>query len=112
MATKCRSQNSRGLPCQCFARLDSDEGLCLFHSRRSAPGVQRKPEPLTKADLIKMLDQTIRAVKNAKKLNPLERSRELRALIVQRDQLLAEPESKEPGWKEKVDTWKRTSSAQ
>ena len=90
MAMKCRSTNSRGLPCQCFARLDSNEGLCLFHSRRPAPGVQRKPEPLTKADLVKMLDATIRQIKNAKGLNPLERSRELRALILERDHLLAE----------------------
>jgi hypothetical protein len=60
-----------------------------------------------------MLDSTIRQIKNAKKLNALERSRELRALIIQRDQLLAEePEAKEPGWKEKIDKWKKTSSVQ
>ena len=103
MAQKCQATNSRGLPCNCFARLD--DIYCLFHSRKSAPGAQRKPGPLNKADLIKMLDQTIRAVKNAKRLNALERSRELRALIIERDKLLAE-DPKEPGWKEKVDKWK------
>ncbi len=108
MAQKCRALNSKGLPCQCFARLDSDEGLCLFHSRRAAPGTQRNPEPLTKDDLLRMLDQLIRKVRNAKHLNPLERSRELRALIVERDKLLAEePAAKEPGTlDDKVKRWK------
>jgi len=88
MAQKCQAIKANGLPCNCFARLD--DIYCLFHSRKSAPGVQRKPEPLTKADLVKMIDSLIRQIKNAKRLSPLEKSRELRALITQRDQLLAE----------------------
>jgi hypothetical protein len=67
--------------------------LCIYHSRLSADGSQRAAKPLTKADLVKMIDQTIRQVRHAK-CNPLERSRELRALIAERDKLLA-PETPE-----------------
>jgi len=87
---KCKALNSRGKPCSCFARRDDPAGLCMFHSRLPAPGTTRTPKPLDKADLIKMLDATIRQVRRAK-CSPLERSRELRALIVERDKLLAEP---------------------
>jgi len=94
MSQKCSALKSNGYPCLCFARKDDPEHLCIYHSRLSATGAQREAKPLLKADLIKMVEQTIRQVRHAK-CNPLEKSRELRALILQRDQLLA-PETPEP----------------
>lgn len=94
MTQKCKALNSRGKPCSCFARRDDPAGLCMFHSRLSAPGTTRTPKTLDKADLVKMIDATIRQVRRAK-CSPLERSRELRALIIERDKLLA-PETPEP----------------
>jgi len=94
MAQKCSAIKSNGERCLCFARLDDPEGLCIYHSRRSATGAQREAKPLTKDALVKMIEQTIRQVRHAK-LNALERSRELRALIAERDKLLA-PETPEP----------------
>jgi len=93
MTQKCQARTRSGEPCLCFARKDDPEHLCIYHSRLSADGSQRAAKPLTKADLVKMIDQTIRQVRHAK-CNPLERSRELRALIAERDKLLA-PETPE-----------------
>jgi len=111
MSQKCSAQTRNGEPCLCFARKDDPEHLCLYHSRLSADGSQREAKPLTKADLIKMIEQTIRQVRHAK-CNPLERSRELRALIAERDKLLAgETEEKEPGTlDDKVKRWKSQTS--
>jgi len=92
MATKCKALTSKGKPCLAFARLG--EELCIFHSRVDADGAQRAAKPLTKDDLVKMVEQTIRQVRHAK-LNAIERSRELRALIAERDKLLT-PETPEP----------------
>ena len=94
MSQKCKALKSNGYPCLCFARKDDPEHLCIYHSRLSADGSQRAAKPLTKEDLVKMIDQTIRQVRHAK-LNALERSRELRALITERDKLLADEEPKE-----------------
>jgi len=94
MAQKCRALTRSGLPCLAFARRDDPDGYCVYHSRRSAPGAQREAKPLTKDVLVKMIEATIRSVKHAK-CNPLEKSRELRALLIERDKLLA-PETPEP----------------
>ena len=110
MAQKCRALTSKGKPFNVFARKDDPQGFCMFHSRLPAPGTTRMPKPLDKADLVKMIDATIRQVRRAK-CSPLERSRELRALIIERDKLLAEPESKEPGTlDDKVKRWKSQTS--
>ena len=111
MSQKCSALKSNGYPCLCFARKDDPEHLCIYHSRLSATGAQREAKPLLKADLIKMIEATIRSVKHAK-CNPLEKSRELRALIAERDKLLAgEPEEKEPGTlDDKVQRWKNRTS--
>lgn len=93
MATKCSALTSKGNPCLAFARLG--EELCIFHSRVDADGAQRKAKPLNQEDLVKMVEATIRQVRHAK-LNALERSRELRALLIERDKLLAvEPAEKD-----------------
>lgn len=95
MTQKCKALNSRGKPCSCFARRDDPAGLCVFHSRLPAPGHERAVQPLTKADLIRMLDSTIRSVKNAKGPTAMEKARELRSLIIERAKLLdEEPDSK------------------
>ena len=94
MATKCSALKSNGQPCLCFARKDDPEHLCIYHSRLSATGAQREHKPVTKKELITLVEQTIRQIRRAK-CNPLERSRELRALIAERDKLLA-PETPEP----------------
>lgn len=109
MATKCRALTSKGKPCLAFAR--SGEELCIFHSRVGADGAQRQAKPLTKMDLVKMIEQTIRSVRHAK-LNPLEKSRELRALVGEREKLLTgEPEEKESGTlDDKVRRWKSRTS--
>jgi len=110
MAQKCRALTSKGKPCCAFARLG--EELCIFHSRVDADGAQRKAKPLNQEDLVRMIDQTIRSVKHAKGLSAIERSRELRALLIERDKLLAgEPEEKEPGTlDDKVKRWKSQTS--
>ena len=111
MATKCKALTRSGLPCLAFARRDDPDGYCVYHSRLSADGSQREAKPLTKADLVKMIEATIRQVRHAK-LNALERSRELRALIAERDKLLAgETEEKELGTlDDKVKRWKSRTS--
>ena len=108
MSKKCSATKADGTPCLCFARLDDPADLCMFHSRLSAEGTQRIKPPLTKADLVKMLDSTIRQIKNAKKLNPLERSRELRALIIEREKLMVE--TPEPEALSLADRLKRAKS--
>jgi len=111
MATKCRALTRSGKQCLAFARRDDPAGLCVYHSRLSASGEQRSARPLTKEDLLKLIEATIRQVRHAK-LNALERSRELRALLVERDKLLTgEPEEKEPGTlDDKVRRWKSQTS--
>jgi len=94
MSQKCKALTSKGNPCLAFARRDDPDGYCVYHSRLSADGAQRQAKPLTKDDLVKLVEATIRQVRHAK-LNALERSRELRALITERDKLLA-PETPEP----------------
>lgn len=108
---KCSALKSNGSPCLVFARRDDPEHLCIYHSRLSADGSQRAAKPLTKDDLVKMVEQTIRSVKHCK-LNPLEKSRELRALIAERDKLLTgETEEKAPGTlDDKVRRWKSQTS--
>jgi len=111
MSQKCKALTSKGNPCLAFARRDDPDGYCVYHSRLSADGSQREAKPLTKADLVKMIEATIRQVRHAK-LNALERSRELRALIAERDKLLAgETEEKELGTlDDKVKRWKSRTS--
>jgi len=107
MAQKCSAQTSKGKPCCAFARLG--EELCIFHSRVDADGAQRKAKPLTKDDLVKMIDQTIRSVKHCK-LNPLEKSRELRALLIERDKLLTPEKPEDKTLDDKVQRWKNRTS--
>jgi hypothetical protein len=86
MAQKCRAITSKGKPCLAFARRDDPEQLCIYHSRLGASGSQREHQPVTKGELTRLIEKTIRQVRRSK-CNPLERSRELRALILELDKL-------------------------
>lgn len=94
MSQKCSALTRSGNACLAFARRDDPDGYCVYHSLLGANGSQRAAKPLTKEDLLKLVEATIRQVRHAK-LNALERSRELRALLTERDKLLA-PETPEP----------------
>jgi len=90
---KCRATTSRGTPCLAFARPDDPDGLCVFHSHLpKSADPQRDQVPLSQEQLLRMIDMTIRQVRSAKGLTPLERSRELRALLVERAKLTEGPD--------------------
>jgi hypothetical protein len=81
-----------GKPCRSFALIGEDK--CLFHSQ-SDVAIKARTRParkLTKKDMICELQLQLRKVK-ASEADPLEKSREIRALLYQINNLRKEDES-------------------
>lgn len=78
-----------------------DSEYCFFHcdGGEGRPG-RPDPKPVTKDYMIQLLEKEVRCIKRFVK-NPLERSKELRALLLQIDQL------RRPSETEKEQTWIR-----
>jgi hypothetical protein len=78
-----------------------DANYCFFHSDgiEGRPG-RPDPKPITKDYMVQLLEKEVRCIKRFVK-NPLERSRELRALLLQIDEL------RRPNQAEKEQTWTR-----
>ena len=78
-----------------------DANYCFFHSDgcEGRPG-RPDPKPITQEYMIQLLEKEVRCIKRFVK-SPLERSRELRALLLQIDEL------RRPNEPEKEQTWIR-----
>jgi hypothetical protein len=93
---RCKGITRQGKPCLAMALHDAN--YCFFHSdgTEGRPG-RPDPKPITKDYMIQLLEKEVRCIKRFVK-NPLERSRELRALLIQIEQLrtTTEPEKETP----------------
>lgn len=93
---RCKGITRQGKPCMAMALHDAN--YCFFHSdgTEGRPG-RPDPKPITKDYMIQLLEKEVRCIKRFVK-NPLERSRELRALLLQIDELRRpnEPEKDQP----------------
>jgi hypothetical protein len=96
---RCKGITRQGKPCMAMALRDAN--YCFFHSdgTEGRPG-RPDPKPITKDYMIQLLEKEVRCIKRFVK-NPLERSRELRALLLQIDEL------RRPNEPEKDQTWTR-----
>jgi hypothetical protein len=96
---RCRGLTRQGKPCMAMALHDAN--YCFFHSDgiEGRPG-RPDPKPITKEHMIQLLEKEVRCIKRFVK-NPLERSKELRALLLQIDQV------RSPGELGKEQTWTR-----
>ena len=94
---RCKGLTRQGTPCKAMALHDAD--YCFFHcdGGEGRPG-RPDPKPITKDYMIQLLEKEVRCVKRFVK-SPLERSKELRALLFQIDQLQRPIEpGKEQAW--------------
>ena len=94
---RCRGFTHQGKPCKAMALHDAN--YCFFHSDgiEGRPG-RPDPKPISQEYMIRLLEKEVRCVKRFVK-NPLERSKELRALLFQIDQLQSPSEpGKEQAW--------------
>ena len=96
---RCKGFTRQGKPCMAMALHDAE--YCFFHSDgiEGRPG-RPDPKPISQEYMIRLLEKEVRCIKRFVK-NPLERSRELRALLLQIDQL------RRPGELVKEQAWTR-----
>ena len=113
MSRRCTAIKRTGEPCRCWALPGTEPPRCIYHVEsipESSTGHRWEAQPIDQDRQIKIIEQVIRNVRRAK-IPVLEKSRELRALIAQLNELKAQAkDTKEPDWKEKVNAWKKTSS--
>jgi hypothetical protein len=75
---RCSFIKKDGSRCLAFATTSDPDGFCVFHSQKKP--WNHPPETMGDDEMEKILTAQLRSVRRQKKLSPLERAREVRAL--------------------------------
>jgi len=82
---------------QCRMHCLRGEDKCLIHSDSERAKYERtKIKLLSKAQMVQELQKQLRSVRDSENVDPLEKSREIRAIILQINELVPEENGERP----------------
>ena len=112
---RCDSLRTNGEKCKAFA-IHGDT-KCLFHTDRSGPRrVLKNRPPISTEELVGILSREIRRLSLNKKVDPIERGREIRNLAALLAELqggkVSEPEAEKTTLDQRLEQWKKKAVPQ